>query len=112
MTQRLPRAAEPHGHDFLGTHHDRNSRRTLAVVAIAAVVMVSEIAAGTAFGSLALLADGWHMGTHVAALSISVAAYRLARRFEHDPRFTDPTFDPFEARGGRLGLPDLHDLLR
>ncbi|GAA0569748.1 CDF family Co(II)/Ni(II) efflux transporter DmeF [Craurococcus roseus] len=88
MTPRLPRAAEPHGHDFLGAHHDRNSRRTVAVIALTAVVMAAEIAAGAAFGSLALLADGWHMGTHVAALSISVAAYALARRFQRDPRFT------------------------
>jgi cation diffusion facilitator family transporter len=73
--------------DVLGADHDRNSRRTLAVVVVAAVVMVAEIAAGTAFGSLALLADGWHMGTHVAALGISVLAYRLARRYEDDPRF-------------------------
>ena len=87
MTQRLPRAAEPHGHDFLGTHHDRNSRRTLAVVVLAAAAMAAEIAAGTAFGSLALLADGWHMATHVAALGISVVAYRLARRYADDPRF-------------------------
>ena len=50
--------------------------------------VAAEIAAGAAFGSLALLADGWHMGTHVAALSISVAAYGLARRFQRDPRFT------------------------
>jgi cation diffusion facilitator family transporter len=88
MTQRLPRAAEPHGHDFLGAHHDRNSRRTLIVIVLTAVVMAAEIAAGAAFGSLALLADGSHMGTHVAALSISVAAYALARRFQRDPRFT------------------------
>ena len=86
-----PHAAAHHGDrrggDVLGADHDRNSRRTLAVVLIAAVVMVAEIAAGTAFGSLALLADGWHMGTHVAALGISVLAYRLARRYEDDPRF-------------------------
>ena len=76
-----------HGDDVLGADHDRNSRRTLAVVVIAAVVMVAEIVAGTVFGSLALLADGWHMGTHVAALGISVLAYRLARRYADDPRF-------------------------
>ncbi len=81
------RARRHGGHGVLGADHDRNSRRTLAVVVLAAVVMVAEIAAGTAFGSLALLADGWHMGTHVAALGISVVAYRLARRFEDDPRF-------------------------
>jgi cation diffusion facilitator family transporter len=91
VTAHPPPAAAHHGDrrggDVLGADHDRNSRRTLAVVVIAAVVMVAEIAAGTAFGSLALLADGWHMGTHVAALGISVLAYRLARRYEDDPRF-------------------------
>ena len=81
------RHASRHGEDVLGADHDRNSRRTLAVVVIAAVVMVAEIVAGTVFGSLALLADGWHMGTHVAALGISVLAYRLARRYADDPRF-------------------------
>ena len=90
MTGRAPplaRLASLHGEDVLGVDHDRNSRRTLAVVVIAAVAMVAEIVAGTVFGSLALLADGWHMGTHVAALGISVLAYRLARRYADDPRF-------------------------
>ena len=89
MTRHPPPAAEearPRDRAFLGDDHDRNGRRTLAVV-LAAAAMVAEIAAGTAFGSLALLADGWHMGTHVGALGISVAAYRLARRYEDDPRF-------------------------
>ena len=106
MTRHLPRAAEAHGHDFLGAHHDRNGRRTLAVIALAAVVMVAEIAAGVAYGSLALLADGWHMGTHVAALSISVAAYRLARRFERDPRFTFGTgkFGDLAGFASAIGL--------
>lgn len=82
------RGAPRHGErTFLGADHDRNSRRTLAVVVVAAAVMVVEIAAGTAFGSLALLADGWHMGTHVAALGVSVLAYHLARRYADDPRF-------------------------
>ena len=90
MTGHAPpaaRQASRHGEDVLGADHDRNSRRTLAVVVISAVVMVAEIVAGTVFGSLALLADGWHMGTHVAALGISVLAYRLARRYADDPRF-------------------------
>ncbi len=90
MTERPPpaaRRAPRRDRDVLGEDHDRNGRRTLAVVALAAVVMVAEIAAGTAFGSLALLADGWHMATHVAALGISVLAYRLARHYEDDPRF-------------------------
>jgi cation diffusion facilitator family transporter len=69
-----------HSHSFLGPAHRRNERRTLAVVALTGVMMVIEIAAGTYYGSMALLADGWHMGTHLGALSISALAYWFARR--------------------------------
>jgi cation diffusion facilitator family transporter len=62
-------------------------RRTLLVVIFTAVVMAIEIAAGIAFGSMALLADGWHMGTHAAALGIAVFAYRYTRRHAADPRY-------------------------
>jgi cation diffusion facilitator family transporter len=60
---------------------------TLRVIALSVGVMVLEIVCGTLFGSMALLADGWHMGTHVFALGITVVAYRLARRYAHDTRF-------------------------
>jgi cation diffusion facilitator family transporter len=76
-----------HEHVFLGDAHDRNERRTWAVVALTATMMVVEIAGGTIFGSMALLADGWHMSTHAAALAIAAFAYRFARRHAHDPRF-------------------------
>jgi cation diffusion facilitator family transporter len=76
-----------HEHVFLGEAHDRNERRTWAVVALTATMMVAEIAGGTIFGSMALLADGWHMSTHAAALAIAAFAYRFARRHAHDPRF-------------------------
>jgi cation diffusion facilitator family transporter len=49
--------------------------------------MVAEIAGGTLFGSMALLADGWHMSTHAGALAIAAFAYRFARRHARDPRF-------------------------
>ena len=49
--------------------------------------MVAEITGGTLFGSLALVADGWHMSTHAAALTISAAAYRYPRRHTANPRF-------------------------
>jgi cation diffusion facilitator family transporter len=62
-------------------------RRTLVVVVITAAVMVVEIAAGIAYGSMALLADGWHMGTHAAALAIAVVAYRYTRRHAADPAY-------------------------
>lgn len=77
-----------HDHSFLGEDHDKNSRRLWLVIALTVVMMVSEIVAGTVYGSMALLADGWHMGTHAAALAISAAAYWVARKYEHDRRFT------------------------
>src|SRR6478735_5601356 len=69
-----------HDHAFLGDRHDENERRTWLVVVLTLVMMVGEIVAGSLFGSMALLADGWHMGTHAAALGIAAFAYRFARR--------------------------------
>ncbi|GGE53935.1 cation transporter [Agaricicola taiwanensis] len=77
-----------HDHVFLGEGHTRNERRTWLVIALTAVMMVAEIAAGTIFGSMALVADGWHMSTHAAAMLITALAYRYARRNAHNPRFT------------------------
>lgn len=74
-------------HEFLGTHHDRNARRTWMVVGITFVMMVAEIIAGMIYGSMALLADGVHMATHAGALTIAALAYRYARRHQHDARF-------------------------
>jgi len=51
-------------------------------------MMVLEIVSGTVFGSMALVADGWHMATHVAAMLITALAYVYARRHAHNPRFT------------------------
>jgi cation diffusion facilitator family transporter len=51
-------------------------------------MMVAEIVGGTVFGSMALVADGWHMSTHAAALAIAAFAYWFARRHAHDPRFS------------------------
>jgi len=65
----------------------RAERRTLWVIALTAVTMVVELIAGTLTGSMALLADGWHMATHVGALSITAFAYYIARRHASDPRF-------------------------
>ena len=55
--------------------------------------------AGWWYGSLALLADGWHMSTHVAALSITAGAYWMARRYARDERFAFGTFK-IEVLGG------------
>ena len=76
-----------HEHVFLGAAHARNERRTWLVVALTAAMMVAEIVGGIMFGSMALLADGWHMSTHAAALAIAALAYQYARRHTHDPRF-------------------------
>lgn len=76
-----------HHHEF-GQANRRNQSRTVVVVAITATMMVVEVAAGSIYGSMALLADGWHMGTHVAALGITVFAYGYARRHAKDPSFS------------------------
>ncbi|WP_433694346.1 CDF family Co(II)/Ni(II) efflux transporter DmeF [Herbaspirillum seropedicae] len=77
-----------HEHVYLGANHDRNTRRTLWVVVLTAVMMVAEIAAGYLTGSMALLADGFHMATHTGALAIAAGAYVFARRHAHDQRFS------------------------
>ena len=77
-----------HSHVFLGAAHDRHERRTWLVVVLTAVMMVVEIVAGTIYGSMALTADGWHMSTHAAALTISALAYRFARKHADDSRFS------------------------
>jgi cation diffusion facilitator family transporter len=58
------------------------------VLLLTAVTMVLEIGAGLTFGSMALLADGWHMGTHVAAFAITIFAYRYAKRHANSARFS------------------------
>jgi len=76
-----------HDHVFLGRAHARNERRTWLVVWLTLAMMVAEIIGGSLFGSMALLADGWHMSTHAAAIGIAALAYRYARQHRHDPRF-------------------------
>src|SRR5512140_544014 len=77
-----------HSHAYAAEHPERTERRTQWVVAITLATMAVEIAAGTAFRSMALLADGWHMGTHAAALGVAAFAYRYARRHAADPRYS------------------------
>lgn len=77
-----------HEHVFLGSSHDDNARRTLWVVLLTVVMMVVEIAAGAITGSMALLADGFHMATHAGALGIAAAAYAYAKRHANSPRYS------------------------
>jgi cation diffusion facilitator family transporter len=76
-----------HVHRF-GTPDVRAENRTWWVILITACTMVAEILVGWISGSMALLADGWHMGTHMFALGITVFAYRFARRHRDDSAFT------------------------
>jgi cation diffusion facilitator family transporter len=75
-----------HSHVFLGEAHDRNERKTWAVIAVCAVMMVAEIMGGLWFGSVALIADGLHMSTHAGALLIAALAYTYSRRYADDQR--------------------------
>ncbi|UFP97964.1 CDF family Co(II)/Ni(II) efflux transporter DmeF [Pseudomonas fitomaticsae] len=77
-----------HDHQFLGASHDDNARRTLWVVALTFVMMIGEIAAGYLTGSMALLADGFHMATHAGALGIAAVAYGFARRNANNRRYS------------------------
>ena len=77
-----------HEHVFGQDQVKAGERRTLLVVLLTAVMMAVEIAAGLAFGSMALLADGLHMASHATALGISVFAYVYARRLAGHPRYS------------------------
>ncbi|RZT94984.1 CDF family Co(II)/Ni(II) efflux transporter DmeF [Rivibacter subsaxonicus] len=86
----------PHSHDLSRWQHrhdyapdrSRSERRTRWVVALTLVMMVAEIAAGWWSNSMALLADGWHMGTHAVAIGVTALSYALARRWAGDARFS------------------------
>jgi cation diffusion facilitator family transporter len=86
-----------HEHNFSAINK-KGERRTKLVLVLTFLTMLLEIAAGTRFGSMALLADGWHMGTHVAAFMITLIAYRYSRIHTHDQTFA---FSP--AKVGVLG---------
>ena len=74
-----------HRYNIEDGHGERNTRR---VIVLTLSMMIIEIAAGYWFGSMALLADGWHMGTHAVALSITAFAYYYARRHSDNPNYS------------------------
>lgn len=76
-----------HDHTFGQDRKRSAERRTLIVSIVTVLTMAVEIVAGISFGSMALLADGLHMGSHASALAISVFAYRFTRAHAKDPRF-------------------------
>ncbi len=77
-------------HDF-EVANESGRRRTLLILVLTIVTMIGEIIGGTLLGSMALLADGWHMATHAAAFAITVFAYWYARRHKDNPDFTFST---------------------
>ncbi|MGL6121907.1 MAG: CDF family Co(II)/Ni(II) efflux transporter DmeF [Shewanella sp.] len=75
-----------HAHEFSSQNHE-GEKNTRYVLFLTVITMVAEIIAGTIYGSMALLADGWHMGTHAAAFMITLFAYSYARKHANDPAF-------------------------
>ncbi len=76
-----------HSHDFV-SDFTKGERRTHIVIAITGVMMVVEITAGVLSHSMALLADGWHMSTHVTAFLITAIAYYFMRRHSSSERYS------------------------
>ena len=87
-----------HSHVF-DSGNRRGEARTRVVLAVTLITMVAEIVGGWWTGSMALLADGWHMGTHALALGVAAVAYALARRQALDRRYAFGTWK-IEVLGG------------
>jgi cation diffusion facilitator family transporter len=87
-----------HTHNF-HSENPSGERNTRRVVVLTACMMVAEIVAGWMFNSMALLADGWHMSSHVLALGLTAGSYALARRFSADTSFAFGTWK-IEVLGG------------
>ena len=80
-----------HSHVF-DSGNRRGEARTRVVLAVTLITMVAEIIGGWLTGSMSLLADGWHMGTHALALGVATVAYALARRHARDTRYAFGTW--------------------
>jgi len=91
-----------HDHIFSQDKRKAGESRTLIVIAITAVMMTVELVAGVMYGSMALLADGLHMGSHAAALSITAFAYIYARRNAGNSQYSFGT-GKVNALGGFTG---------
>ncbi len=91
-----------HSHAFGQDKKRPGESRTLIVIAVTAIMMIVEVAAGIVFGSMALLADGLHMASHAVALGINAFAYIYARRHAHDERFSFGT-GKINTLGGYTG---------
>src|SRR5512135_1943674 len=91
-------------HEAEDAHNRAGERRTRWVVAITAVMMVGELVVGALTGSVALTADGWHMGTHVGALGLTLVAYWYARTRAGNDTFSFGTGKVYALAGFTSGI--------
>lgn len=91
-TEDLSRWTHTHDFDPHGQEQKKAERGTRLVLALTVAAMLLEIGAGWWTGSMALLADGWHMSSHVLAIGLSAFAYAAARRLAKDTRFAFGTW--------------------
>ncbi len=87
-----------HSHQF-DEGNPLAQKKILIATILTAVMMVFEIVGGWVFNSMALLADGWHMSSHMVALGLAYVAYKMARRYAYDKRFSFGTWK-IEILGG------------
>ena len=79
-----------HDHSHVHDHSDLHERKTRLVVFLTFITMLLEIAFGYITNSMALLADGWHMSSHVFAIGLTWIAYIIARKYSESARFNFP----------------------
>jgi cation diffusion facilitator family transporter len=93
-----------HGHGHGHGHSAKHEKRTSWVVLLTAITMVVEIIFGITSGSMALLADGIHMGSHVLAIGLSWGAYVLVRKLKDNQKFSGNSDKILSLSGYTSGL--------
>src|SRR3954464_14473853 len=91
-------------HEDDDEHNRSGERRTRWVILLASVMMVGELIVGNMTDSMALTADGWHMGTHVGALGLTVVAYWYARTRAGNDTFSFGTGKVYALAGYTSGV--------
>ncbi|MCX5745697.1 MAG: CDF family Co(II)/Ni(II) efflux transporter DmeF [Proteobacteria bacterium] len=91
-------------HENAALHNKAGERRTRWVIYLTAAMMIGELILGYTTGSLALTADGWHMGTHVGALGLTLVAYWYARRHAGNDAFSFGTGKIYALAGFTSGI--------
>src|SRR5882762_9453908 len=91
-------------HEDEDDHNRSGERRTRWVVGLTAVMMVGELIVGHLTGSMALTADGLHMGTHVGALGLTLVAYWYARTRAANDAFSFGTGKVYALAGYTSGV--------